>query len=106
MEGRGLTYLVEELVLSKVPDVLRLLHGRKTRGDTESPVSCEREAPGAASSAGSQHPACGNHPRGLLFIPLSPPPLTPGPMSSLTNQQEWADGGTQDLVLPVLQRWT
>lgn len=47
-----------------------------------------------------------NHPRGLLFIPLSPPPLTPGPMSSLTNQQEWADGGTQDLVLPVLQRWT
>ena len=49
MEGRGLTYLVKELVLSKVPDVLRLLHGRKTRGDTERPVSCDREVPGEAS---------------------------------------------------------
>ena len=87
MEGCGLTYLVEELVLSKVPDVLRLLHGRKTRGDTESPVSCEREVPGAASSAGSQHPARGKHPRAPLFIPLGPPPPTLGLMSSLTSQQ-------------------
>ena len=38
VKGRGArTYLVKELVLSKVPDVLRLLHGRKTRGDTEKP---------------------------------------------------------------------
>lgn len=105
MEGSGLTHLVKELVLSKVPDVLRLLHGRKTRGDTGSPVSCDREVPGAASSAGSQHPAHSNHPRALLFIPLGPPPLSPGPMSSLASQQEWADGGTQGLVLPVLKRW-
>ena len=73
MEGRGLTYLVKKLVLSKVPDVLRLLHGRKTRGDTERPVSCDREVPGEASSAGSQHPALGNHPRALLSIRLAPP---------------------------------
>lgn len=106
MEGRGLTYLVKELVLSKVPDVLRLLHGRKTRGDTERPVSCDREVPGEASSAGSQHPALGNHPRALLSILFGPPTPTPGPMSSLASQQEWADGGTQDLVLPVLLRWT
>lgn len=37
--------------------------------------------------------------------PLDPLLLSPGPMSSLASQQEWADGGTQGLVLPVLKRW-
>lgn len=35
MEGAGLTHLVKELVLSKVPDVLQLLHGEKPEGTQE-----------------------------------------------------------------------
>lgn len=41
VKGRGArsqTYLVKELVLGQVPDVPRLVHGRKTRGNTESPL--------------------------------------------------------------------
>lgn len=36
--ARSQTYLVKELVLGQVPDVPRLVHGRKTRGNTESPL--------------------------------------------------------------------
>lgn len=51
------TYLVKELVLSQVPDVPRLSRKRKTRSDTESPVSRKGHPPGAAVS-GLSAPGC------------------------------------------------
>lgn len=77
MEGRGLTYLVKELVLSKVPDVLWLLHGRKTRGDRERPISCDK-GPWSGQFSWLSASCPWQPPKGPPLHPAWPPRSDPG----------------------------
>lgn len=78
MKGRGArTYLVKELVLSKVPDVLRLLHGRDQRRHRKAPLVAGHLLR-AARVAGSQHPVLGVTWRALVSGLLGTPSSDPG----------------------------